>query len=177
MLQVINEDPIEDEADIEKVREAQIASLVLEETKKEVLSDEWDINVDEDYTFPVDSDGFINIPSNVLDLYSSDGNLIMRNWKLYDKRRQSDVFDSSQNITVVWNPEFNSLTHPIRNFITVRACKKFQARQVTDPKMHSITESDERDAYILARRSESRSTNASMLDNIDIIGGFNERSL
>lgn len=175
MLQTINEEPINSEEDISKVREAQIASLVLEETKKNVLADGWDVNFDSNYKFPVDLNGFINIPANVLDIWTDDGNLIMRDWKLYDKTNQSSIFEEAKSVNVYWNTEFNKLPHPLRNYITVKASRIFQARQVMDSSMYAYTQDDENSAYQVARRSEARSTRASMLDNIDILGGFSER--
>ena len=175
MLQTINEEPLESEEDFDKVREAQIAAGVLEETKKNVLSDEWDVAFDEAYSFPIDTSGFVNIPANVLDIYDDAGNLIMRDWKLYDKTAQSFIFESAQTVNVVWNTEFNNLPHPLRNYITVRASRVFQARQVMDTNIYAFTKEDEQMAYSTARRSEARSTSANMLDNIDIQGGFDER--
>ena len=163
MLQMINQPPIVDEEDLSKVLEAQIATSVLIETKKEVLADEWDFNRDVDYAFPRDADGYISIPANILDIYDPTGDVIMRDWRLYSKTSQSAIFEEDVKMNVVWDTEFNSLTHPIRNYITVRASRKFQARQVMDTDIYSYTVKDEEDAYIMARRSEARTGRYSML--------------
>ena len=163
MLQMINQPPIEDEADLTKVLEAQIATSVLIETKKEVLADEWDFNRDVDYAFPRDASGYISVPANILDIYDPRGDVIMRDWRLYSKTSQSAIFTEDQPMNVVWDIEFNSLTHPIRNYITVRASRKFQARQVMDTDIYSYTIKDEEDAYIMARRSEARTGRYNMI--------------
>jgi len=165
MLQMINELPISDDTELAEILEAQLAASVLIETKKEVLSEGWDINTDEAYEFPQDASGFISIPANVLDISSSDANIIMRNWQLYNKSDQTSVFDEPQTMRVYWDLDFNTLTHPIRNFITIRAARKFQARTVMDTSVYGYSQQDEEDAHIIARRSEGNTARYNMLDS------------
>ncbi len=154
LLQVINELPLESETDIEKVLEGQMAKTVLVETTKEVLAEGWDFNKDDNYIMPADSNGFIAVPANILDISSVDGDVIMRDWRLYSKSNQSAIFEEAQAMNIIWDTPFNSLTHPLRNYITVRAARKFQARTIMDTSVYSYTQQDEEDAYIIARRSE-----------------------
>jgi len=163
MLQMINELPIADDVELAEILEAQLAASVLIETKKEILAEGWDVNSDSDYEFPQDVNGFINIPANVLDISSSDGDIIMRNWQLYSKSDQTAKFDEPQKMKVIWDLDFNTLTHPIRNFITIRAARKFQARTVMDTNVYGYSEADEEDAHIIARRSEGYTGNYNML--------------
>lgn len=154
MLQMINELPVADDIELAEILEAQVASSVLIETKKEVLSEGWDVNSDTDYEFPQDANGFIAVPANVLDISSTDGDIIMRNWNLYSKKDQTAIFDKAQKMDVIWDLDFNTLSHPIRNFITIRAARKFQARTVMDKGVYGYTQQDEEAAHGIARRSE-----------------------
>lgn len=154
MLQMINELPVNDDIELAEILEANIASSVLIETKKEVLSEGWDFNKDSGYEFPQDASGYIAIPANVLDISSVDGNIIMRNWNLYDKRNQTAIFEEPQAMDVIWDLDFNTLSHPLRNFITIRAARKFQARTVMDTNVYGYTKQDEEEAHLIARRSE-----------------------
>lgn len=163
MLQMINELPINDDVELAEILEAQLASSVLIETKKEVLGFRWDLNTEDNYSFPTDADGFIPVPSNVLDITSSDGDLIMRDWRLYSRSAQSAIFTEPQDVTVVWDMDFNTLTHPLRNFITIRAARKFQARTVMDTSVYGYSERDEQEAYTSARRSEGFTGKYNML--------------
>ena len=156
LLQTIGEVPIETEQEIDDILEASIAASILVETKKEVLADDWEFNRDKEFTMPIDYSGHIAIPVNVLDISSRDGDLIMRDWKLYSKKNQSAVFDKEQVVDIVWDLPFNSLTHPIRNYITTRAARKFQARQIMDANVYGFTEKDEMAARVIARRSDDR---------------------
>ena len=165
MLQMINELPVSDDVELAEILEAQLASSVLIETKKEVLAEGWDINSDKAYSFPQDSDGYIPIPANVLDISSSDANVIMRNWRLYNKSEQTSLFDEPQSMDVIWDLDFNSLTQPIRNYITIRASRKFQARTVMDTNVYGYTQADEEDAHGIARRSEGFTGRYNMLNS------------
>jgi len=163
LLQVIGQIPVATEDELINILEAQIASSVLLETKKEVLSDEWDFNRDVDYEFAPDTDGYISIPANILDIYDTRADLIMRDWRLYSKKNQSALFTEAQVMNVVWDVDFNGLTHPLRNYITIRAARRFQARQVMDTNVYSYTVQDEETAYQIARRSEGKTGRFNML--------------
>jgi len=164
LLQSIGELSITTEADIAQVVEAQQAAEVLEETKQAVLADGWEVNYDKDYWFPIDTTGAINVPANVLDLSSRDRNLIIRDWKLYDKSNQTSIFTEAQKVDVYWNLDFNTLPHPLRYYITTRAARVFQARTIMDTSIYGFTQNDEDLAYSAARRSETRNTGGNMLD-------------
>jgi hypothetical protein len=162
LLQCIGESPLEDEEDISEVLEARIAAGVIVEAKKEILGDNWDFNRDEAYTLSPDTNGFIAVPANILDLSSSDGDLIVRGWKLYSKSNQTQEFEDAQDVDIVWDLPFNDLTHPIRNYITVSAARKFQARQVGDNFTYAYTKEDVIQARMIARRSDARTTKDNM---------------
>lgn len=160
---MINELPISDDVELAEILEAQLAASVLIETKKEVLAEGWDFNSDKDYEFPQDSEGYIAIPANVLDISSNDANIIMRNWRLYNKEDKTAIFDEPQSMNVIWDLDFNTLTQPIRNFITIRAARKFQARTVMDTNVYGYSQQDEEDAHLIARRSEGFTGRYNML--------------
>ena len=165
LLRSINEPPIDTEEDINSLEEASIAATTLIETKREVLTEGWKFNRDDNYSFPQNDEGIIVIPANVLDISSSDGNLIMRDWRLYSISGQTAIFDEPQSLNVIWDMGFNSLTHPIRNYITIRATRIFQAEQVMDTSLYAYNQNDEEQAYMLARRSEGRTGNFNMLNS------------
>jgi hypothetical protein len=156
LLQTINELPIENTDDLINSTTAQLAEMTIMEVKKEVLSQGWNFNTDVNYPFPPDVNGYIAIPPNVLDIASTNDNIIMREWKLYDRTKYSFVFEEAVPCTVVWNMSFNNLTHPIRHYITIKAARVFQARTIGDQLAYTYTSKEEEDAYLSARFSESR---------------------
>lgn len=165
MLQMINELPVVDDVELAEIVEAQLAASVLIETKKEVLSEGWDFNTEDSYTFSPDTTGYISIPANVLDISSTDGTVIMRDWRLYNRTDNTAKFDDPQDMKVIWDLDFNSLTHPLRNFITVRAARKFQARTIMDKAVYAYSQTDEEQAYLIARRSDGFTGNYNMLSS------------
>ena len=165
-LQTIGELPLDNDTDLAHSIEGQLALNVIEETKKNVLAEGWDFSSDTDYQLVPDTQGFIAVPQNMLDLNSSrDADIIIRNWRLYSKKRQSHVFDSVVLVDIHWDLDFNELTHPIRNYVTVRAARVFQSRTIVDPTQFNFNMQDEEDARLSARRSESRTGQYSMLSS------------
>jgi hypothetical protein len=165
LLQTINELPIENTDDLINSTTAQLAEMTIMEVKKEVLSQGWNFNTDNNYPFPPDANGYIPVPPNILDIAANSDDVIMREWKLYDRARYSFIFESAVPCTVVWNMSFNSLTHPIRHYITIKSARVFQARTVGDQLSYTYTSKEEEDAYLSARFSESRTGKFNILSS------------
>ncbi len=163
LLETINELPLEEAEDFAQVVEARQAKGILLETKRSVLSEGWDFNKDTDWKFPLDVNGMIPVPTNVLDITANRSDVIMRNWRLYSKSDQSHIFEEEVPATVVWDMDFNALTHPIRHYITIRAARIFASRVIGDKNAIALNEMDEEDARLAARRSESRTGQFNML--------------
>jgi len=173
LLGVINELPITSLEDIENILEAQIAVDVILESKKTILGYGWKVNTDTAYPLQPDADGFINVPPHVLDLAVSGSNIIVRDWKLYDKDTFSQTFDAAVECDIVWNLEFNTLPQPIRYYITINAARIFQYRMITDVNMHKFTDKDETMALLAAKRSEGRTGQFNMLSSGSYGSNFN----
>jgi len=164
MLNAIGEEDIDSEEDIDDVLEATKARKKLMETKREVLSGGWDVNTDDNYVLPIDLNGYIPIPANVLQVTDITGDLIEKGHMLYSKSGQSTIFEEAQTVIVLWDLAFNDIPQALRNYITFKATKRFRDADIgADATQHGFTQEDERDAYMEARRSEATSTNASML--------------
>ncbi len=166
MLQHINELPIETLEDLNAVHEARIAESILEEVTTDVLSEGWDINTDKSWTFMPDDTEQINIPVNVLDITADNGNVIMRDWALYNKTLNTFKFTEAQTATVVWNMNFNNLTHPLRKYINIRAARIFQVRMIGDREGYGFTEKEEIEARNAAKVSDERTGQFSMSSGV-----------
>ena len=166
LLQTINELPIESTDDLVHSTTGKLAEMTIIEVKKEVLSQGWHFNTDKDYVFPQDINGIIAIPPNVLDITASSDDIIMRDWKLYDKANFTFTFEEPVKCTVVWDLDFNSITHPLRHYITIKAARVFQARTIGDQVAYAYTVKDEEDAYMAAKFSESRTGKYNMLTSL-----------
>jgi len=167
MLQHINELPIENLEDLNSVYEARVAEGILEEVTSDVLSEGWDFNTDKDWNFAPDTTGQINIPVNVLDVTADNNNVIMRNWSLYDREGKTFQFTEAQSCVVVWNVEFNALTHPLRKYINIRAARIFQIRMIGDREGYGFSEKEEIEARNAAKISDDRTGGFSMRTTIE----------
>ena len=156
LLESINELPIENEEDFEHILEARIARDKIQEVKRAVLSEGWDFNTDENWNLSPQVTGEIPVPFNVLDVTADSSDIIVRDWRLYSKSKQTHIFDSAISCKVIWDMDFNGISHPLRHYITLRAARVFQARWIGDKNMVVLTAEDEEIARIGARRSESR---------------------
>ncbi len=156
LLEVINEQPIEDESYFEHIAEARQARDKVIEAKRQVLAEGWDFNSDKDWVFPIDPSGMIPVPQNVLDLTASRSDVIMRNWRLYSKSNQSHIFTEAVPCDVVWDMDFNSLSYPLRYYITLVAANIFIQRITMNKEAVAYNTKDVNDAFISARRSEGR---------------------
>lgn len=165
LLDTINDLPITSEEDIGSIPEAQKAEAILEEVKRDVLAMGWSFNTDENYPFAPSQEGYISIPENVLDIVSLESNIIMRDWRLYDRTRHTATFDRKVSCTVLWDIKFNSLTYPMRNYITIRASRVFQERMFGSVEESRLTEDDEQKALVSALRSDQRTQRFNMLDS------------
>ncbi len=165
LLQTINEIPIEDEEGYIYVLEARQAKTMLLEVKRAVLSEGWDFNQDTNWVFPLDEENMIPVPTNVLDLTAERADVIMRNWRLYSKSDQSHIFDEEVKCDVVWDMDFNNLSHPLRHYITIRSARVFAARTIGDKNAIQFNEVDEEDARLAARRSETRTGQHNILNS------------
>ncbi len=165
LLECINEIPIEVEEDYDNIIEARQARDKIIEAKRMILAEGWDFNSDKNWTFAVGVGGMIPVPSNVLDLTASRHDVIVRNWKLYSKSDQSHIFTEPQDCDVVWDMDFNSISHPLRHYITLVAANLFIQRVTGNKEAVAYNTKDVQNAFTSARRSEGRTGGYNILSS------------
>jgi len=166
LLQTINELPIESTTDLTNSTTGQLAEVTINEVKMAVLAQGWHFNTDFGYPLPPNTNGYIAIPYNILDIVASNGkNYVMRDWKLWDKDNMTFNFTDAVPCDIVWNMDFNSLTHPLRHYITIRASRIFQSRTIGDQVAYAYTVKDEDDAYLSAKVSDGRTGQYNIIES------------
>jgi hypothetical protein len=166
MLSTINEQPLEDDVDIDNSLEATIAVDMLNKVKREILSEGWDANTDESWEFSPDSEGIIGIPENVLEITSLDGKSIMRDWRLYNKRDKTFIYDSPVLCNVKWDLDFEDLTYSLAYYITMVASRQFQMELIGDTTVDRSLERKEATARINAVGNNDFTEQSNMLDTM-----------
>lgn len=168
LIHTINEMPFETIEEMENNQTAQLALFVINETKRDVLGMGWDFSSDYNYPFVPDENGKIGIPYNVLDITGyGNRDIVMRQWQLYDRAKRTNIFTETIYCDVIWDIPFNEITHPIRNYITLKASRTFQARTIGDSNAFAYSDKELEDAYTSARQSESRTGQYNILKSIN----------
>jgi hypothetical protein len=106
-----------------------LPSNVLSEVSREVQEKGWTFNTERDYPLTRDGDGYIVIPNNVLRVDtmndSADLDVTVRDGKLYDRTAHSFVFTVDVRVEIVWLLKFSELPEAARNYIRIRALRRF----------------------------------------------------
>lgn len=120
--------------------EVAFAYNTLMDISREVQAEGWGFNREYNYEIVPDTNGYINIPGNVIsmdlssDLSSSGYDTVIRSNKLYDKLNHTFIWDTSKTYTVdvLWYFEFDDLPQPFRDYITARAATRAALRMIGD---------------------------------------------
>ena len=127
-----------------------LAEQILDEVSHAFQSEGWAFNTEQDYPFTPDSNKNISIPSNILSLdmlETAPFETVIRNGKLYDKRKHTFDFEETVYLKVVWYFDFVELPEVCKQYIAVRAANLFANRAVGSSEVVKYSEREE----ILAR--------------------------
>jgi len=126
-----------------------MASNIIDEVSLSLQSEGWVFNTEKGYPFTPDPNSEIVIPENVLSLDTNDfqeQNPIIRQGKLYDKRRHSYEFDGKQELDVVWLFDFEDIPEAFKVYITMRSANLFAGRAVGSAEQVKFGEREEAQA-------------------------------
>ena len=121
-----------------------IAYDTLIQVSREIQSEGWTFNKEQDYPFTPDSNSEILIPNNVLqiDISAETGNeemdVIRRSGKLYDKQEHTYTFTEELKCDVVWLFDWVDLPRPIQDYVTSRAACFTVSRIVGDGQLYQM---------------------------------------
>lgn len=143
---------------------ASMALAVLEEVNRAVQTQGWNFNTETDVELTPDVNQEILLPDNILDIDSIEGrNLVERQNKLYDKDENTFLFDDPVKVEWKLLLDFEEIPEAARHYITIRAARVFQNRQVGSEVLNSFTEQDELKAMVGIRRYQTRSLDSNLL--------------
>lgn len=145
-------DEIEFDPYVSDVQEVKIALQRLKLSRRSILSNGWKFNTSENWEFPIDGDGFINIPSNALHVIPNTTTIIVKDGKLFDDQDNSNVFTESQDAKVIWDIEIDNMPEVIAQYILAHAVSRFQMKMVGDREQNIQNKRDEAEAKIAAKK-------------------------
>ena len=127
-----------------------VAKQILYNTAREVESYGYYFNTDAKYPLARDTDDEIILPRNVLfvsvdrDFWSYDATL--RGLKLYNRSEQTYKFDKDLTGSVTFFLEWDDLPQPARQYIAIKAARKFQLRMLPDEYTSKYSQQEELEA-------------------------------
>jgi len=136
-------------------------------TSREIQGKEWNFNRDYDYSMAPDVSGNINLTADMISVESSykTDDYVMRKGKLYNRYAQSFTFDAAVKVNVKWEFTFEELPQWIRQYIAVRAARKFSEQQMGDVTNSQLTADDESDAKVEAKRQDLKNAGLNIFSN------------
>ncbi len=132
-----------------------VITETLNVVSREVQAEGWAFNLEKGYTFSLDGDSKVAIPTNVLKLDLEDGNAsyfgidsVIRQGFLYNKTEHTFVWDDALKCDVTWWFELTDLPRPIYDYIVAKAASLSAAKIIGDAGQYQLLQ--QREAYTRA---------------------------
>ncbi len=167
-LTTIGESPIPSTTSIVGHYEAELAQTIIGEAKTEILAEGFQFNTDDNWSLVPDTAGYITIPPNVIsvDGTSRGDDLIERAGKLYNKANNTYIFTTAQDLSIVWDMQFDTLPIPMQSVVVAAAKLKLYTRVVGVDTMVNQLRQELQDTRSLMITEDLRSGDYSIFDDI-----------
>ena len=144
---------------------AALAISTLHDTSREVQQEGWHFNSDEKYELIPDGSNNILIAGNILSLDPTydDKDYVFREGKLWDKTEHTFTITENVYCDIIWFLPWNDLPEPVRNYLTIKAARTFQAKVMGSSEHFQFTENDENRARASFEAEDNRNADHNML--------------
>lgn len=127
-----------------------VAKQMLYDTSREVQSYGYFFNMERDYPLPRDLTKEITLPKNTLFLslnpeFTHDL-ATLRGIKLYNIKEHNYKFDKDLKGTITWFLTWDELPQPAKQYIAIKAARKFQLRMLPDDYTSKYSQQEELEA-------------------------------
>jgi len=152
------------------VADVAIANFILKQTSREVQSEGWQFNSDTDIEYTPDIDGYITFGANILRVTPTYRNVwgcdvALRGQKLYDRRNKTFVFTQSLKLDTVTFLAWTDLPETARNYIALKASRRFAQKVLGADSVCTWTEADEKEARRIFEEYEGDTAKYNILMN------------
>lgn len=149
------------------------AEATLDEVTREVLTQGWNFNRDDNYELTPNGSNEIVVAATVARIkvppIRHGKRIAHRDGKLYDRENNTFEFTHPVRADIVWLLAFDKIPQSARWYITVKAARQFANRMLAgEPGISEFSEADERDALAVLKDDEGESAYHSMFDSPDI---------
>lgn len=155
--------------------DAIIAQNTITAVLKEVQLEGWHFNVEDDYPLTPDMDGYITLPENVFNIDLShkytDYDVVIRNGKLYNKKEHTFVFTEPLEASLTFVFPFEDIPESLRNYIIIRAARRFQEQVVGSETLYKFNSRDEAYARATFVSENCRNEDLNYLDPLNTFLG------
>lgn len=168
MLRTIGELPVSSvEAAVPLPTDADVALRTLRWVNREVQSLGWYFNTEDQYPIPMTPDGRLPVPANAMAL-DPDGayqgvDAVIRGGFLYNRETHSFTFETGITCRVVFLLGFEELPEAARQYITIRAARRFQAGALGSQIINGYAETDEVAARLLMLAADAEAGDYNIL--------------
>ena len=172
MLSVIGEAPVNTLAATSQTADVILAQNLLDEVSREVQAAGWNFNRETEVELSPANNNII-LPTNtgrvdVEPAHAKNKHYIQRGTKLYNKTDKTFVIEQTMKCTIVYMLDWDDLPETARQYVMIRAARKFQDRVVGSDKHHSFTQVDEFQALVALRDAETDGGDYTIFDNNDV---------
>jgi len=169
MLESIGSMPVAS-LDDSGVADVAIANFILQQTSREVQSEGWAFNFDTNITYTPDIDGNITFGANILRVTPTYRNVwgcdvALRGQKLYDRHNKTYTFTSDIKLDTVTFLAWTDLPETARNYIAIKAARRFAQKVLGADSVCTWTENDEKDARRIIEEYEGDTGKYNILKN------------
>jgi len=140
----------------------------LYETSKAVQVEGWVFNSEEQYPLSPNASGNIVVPENMLSVDADTEtafDIVMRGSVLYDRKNRTIIFTRAVKCEVVWMFPFDEIPEPARQYIMIKAARRFQARFLGSETVHKFTEADELRARVTLMNDQGNTADVNILND------------
>ncbi len=172
MLAVIGEAPLSTLDGNALHADAVSARQTLHNTSRSVQLEGWYFNTEQNYPLTPDRDGFITLPPNLVSVDIEPLNalhgvdVVVRGKRLYDLENHTYAFPDPETCfkaTVLLLLPFDELPETAKDYIAIRAGRRFQSEAVGSETLAQFTQQDEFSARASLMREQIRNADSNFL--------------
>jgi len=169
MLSTIGEAPVNSITGTTTV-DVSTARNILNETSMSIQSQGWNFNSHNNYkSLSLDGDSKVPLPSNCVkadaNISQRHKNYTIRNGYLYDMDNHTDIFSSApSSVDLVLVQQFEHLPEYARQYVTMKASRRFASRFIGDKEITQLIGQDENEALMAFHQADSQEADINILN-------------
>lgn len=128
--------------------DAVMAKNYINNARKEIQTEKWYFNTEDNYLLTPDIHNEIHLPPNILNIdsigiFGENTNLIPRGNKLYDRLNHTYKIPNPVTANILLCLEIDELPETAVQYIIAKAARKYQEELLGDPSLRTWTKEDE----------------------------------